>query len=239
MNFRIHGDKDLPQRSGVFVTRESEDARQNILRLTGFRVHNLKYQITRLEGLLELREREFKEQYKKRPQDHHKNQVSQISCPNKIPPFQMEQVDVTPHLSLQETNWMASRSEAEEEKLSDNCWNIWSLCSDSQNSDMPQTECLKEVNRVKQELHDRDNEILYLSVEKDDLSQRLMDTTNQLRTRGADPGRQNTTFWRRSSGRSCPRKKTAGRQEQSENLLGNKPDSDSEIGGGREETGGG
>ncbi len=43
-------------------------------------------------------------------------------------------------------------------------------------------------------------------MEEEDLSQRLTETTNQLWTRARNLGRQNTTFWRRSSGRSRPEK---------------------------------
>lgn len=46
-----------------------------------------------------------------------------------------------------------------------------------------QTECLKEV---KQELYQRDNEILCLRKEMEDLSQTLTKTTNQLWTRDAE-----------------------------------------------------
>ncbi len=64
-------------------------------------------------------------------------------------------MDVTLHLSQQETDRMAASSEAGKEKL-------------------------------KQELHQGDNEILSLRKEKEDLSQRLTETTKQLWTRGAE-----------------------------------------------------
>lgn len=179
----------------VHVRRMEEQKVKFLLERENFchRVHNCKLRISRLEGLLEIRERQFKDEYKKIITKHE----SEISSLKKtLEQFQVQRVDIIPHQSKQEYEDMAAQLKAEKQKLSEQSDQILKLTLQNQNSFILQNELQRKVIHVEQQLHQRDKEILDIRKEKDGLAQRLTEATNNLWSNGAE-FLQSDKLWQR------------------------------------------
>lgn len=149
------------------------------------RIHKLNSDRDRLEGLLELREREF-------TAEHHKNYETIISCKSQISSLQKrlqsqtEQVDSIQNLNNQEKEKMAASLDAKKQKVSEQNNEIFTLRLENQHTAVLQNELQNKVNQLEQQLRERDKVILDLRKMNDSLSSRLLETTKNLRSHGPE-----------------------------------------------------
>lgn len=140
-------------------------------RKLSYLLEHLESEIRRLEELLKLRETEFEDVYKE-------SYDTIVSLETQISSLE-EQLDRTQHLSKQEKDEMAARLESEKEKLQESAFLL-------------QNDLQQKLDQMEQQLHQRDNEVLVLQKDNDDLShrlteatadaQKLIETTNELRS---------------------------------------------------------
>lgn len=152
------------------------------------KTHKDKHRINRLEELLEIRDRLFKEDNQKSYEIISKQESEIFFLKKKLEQFQVQQVnivpqqvDVIPHQSKQDHDEIGAL-----QKLSEQNVQILKLMCESQKSSMLQKELQKKLIHVEQQLHQRDKEILDLRREKHGLAQRPTEATNRLWSNGAE-----------------------------------------------------
>ncbi|XP_030295937.1 trichohyalin-like [Sparus aurata] len=145
-----------------------------------YTIHNLKYKLERLEGLMDLREKGFKAEYKNKYEIIASHEAT-ISNLKRDLQFQVAQVESLKHRSHQEKDEMAARLEAEKQKLSEQNNQMLQLDLDKQKSVLLQIDLqMKQLQELEQELQQKDDVILHLRKEKMGLSNKLTEATDQL-----------------------------------------------------------
>ncbi|XP_036977006.1 DNA ligase 1-like [Acanthopagrus latus] len=171
------------QGEGPQVNSDSERPRQpwkDERMAMSYTIHNLKYKLERLEGLMDLREREFKAELKNKYEiiASHEATISNLKSDLQ---FRVAQVENLKHQSNQEKDDMAARLEAEKQKLAEQNNQMLQLDLDKQKSVLLQIDLqMKQLKELEQELQQKDDVICHLRKEKVGLSNKLTEATDQL-----------------------------------------------------------
>uniref|UniRef100_UPI0037E8A392 golgin subfamily A member 6-like protein 6 n=1 Tax=Semicossyphus pulcher TaxID=241346 RepID=UPI0037E8A392 len=144
------------------------------------KVHNGRYRVNRLEGLIDLRENEFKDELKRSIETVSK-QKSEISHLQTSLKCKEEQMEAAQRFSQEQMEKMAARLEAEKQKVSELTDQMFKASVESQRTASLQKESQVKVDHLKQQLQQRDTVILDLRKEKEAVSQKLVETSAQLR----------------------------------------------------------
>uniref|UniRef100_UPI0037E99F97 golgin subfamily A member 6-like protein 26 n=1 Tax=Semicossyphus pulcher TaxID=241346 RepID=UPI0037E99F97 len=144
------------------------------------KVHNGRYRVNRLEGLIDLRESKFKDELKRSIETVSKQQ-SEISRLKTSLESKEEQMEAAQRFSQEQMEKMAARLEAEKLKVSELRDQMFKASLESQMTASLQKESQVKVDHLKQQLQQRDTVILDLRKDKEAVSQKLVETSAQLR----------------------------------------------------------
>ncbi|KAE8280251.1 hypothetical protein D5F01_LYC20805 [Larimichthys crocea] len=130
-------------------------------------LHNYKWQINRLEGLLELREKEFKTEFKK-SYETISSFEAQVSSLQKQLQSKNKEIDQIQLLRKQENDLMTAKLESEKQKV--------------QESAVLQNDLQQKLKMMEQQLLQKDKEILDLQSNNHDLSHKLTEVSAEFQS---------------------------------------------------------
>ncbi|XP_010749258.3 stress response protein NST1 [Larimichthys crocea] len=133
-------------------------------------LHNYKWQINRLEGLLEIREKEFKTEFKK-SYETISSFEAQVSSLQKQLQSKNKEIDQIQLLRKQENDLMTAKLESEKQKV--------------QESAVLQNDLQQKLKMMEQQLLQKDKEILDLQSNNHDLSHKLTEVSAEFQSDSA------------------------------------------------------
>lgn len=149
------------------------------------RIHKLKYDLMRVNELMELREKEFTAVHKKN-YDTITLYESQISSLKTSLQSQEDSMKSMQSMNYQETHKMTACLEAEHQKVSKQSEELLKLTLENQKTVLLKNQLQIKVNQLQQQLQDKDKQLLDLHRVIESLSQRLLKYTKNVSSDGAD-----------------------------------------------------
>ncbi|XP_034565288.1 trichohyalin-like [Notolabrus celidotus] len=146
----------------------------------GYRIHNGKYKVDRLEGLIDLRQNAFAEELQSSIQtvSEQESEISGLKISLRI---KEEQMEAAQRLNKEQEEKLSAALQAERQNVSELRDQMFKASLESQRAVALSRESQMMLELVKQQLQQRDKVILDLRKEKEGLSQRLIQTSDQLR----------------------------------------------------------
>lgn len=157
------------------------------------RIHKLKYDLMRVNELMELREKEFTAVHKKN-YDTITLYESQISSLKASLQSQEDSMKSMQSLHYQEIHKMRACLEAEQQKVSKQNEELLELTLENQKTVLLKNQLQIKVNQLHQQLRDKDKQLLDLHRAIESLSQRLFKYTKNVSSDGADLDRSDRAF---------------------------------------------
>ncbi|CAJ1069190.1 trichohyalin-like [Xyrichtys novacula] len=145
----------------------------------GYRIHNGKYKVNRLEGLIDVRENGFKEELQFNVQTIERLEA-EIQRLNSTLKLRDEQVELIQRLQKEQEEKMWAQLKEERQKVHELQEQLFQASQEKLKAVSLSKNNETMLKLTKQQLEQRDNHIMELRREKEGLTQRLIETTTQL-----------------------------------------------------------
>ncbi|CAJ1061580.1 trichohyalin-like [Xyrichtys novacula] len=145
----------------------------------GYRIHNGKYKVNRLEGLIDVRENGFKEELQSNVQTIERMEA-EIQRLNSSLKLKDEQVELIQHLQKEQEEKMWAQLKEERQKVHELREQLFQASQENLKAVSLSKNNETMLRLTKQQLEQRDNHIMELRREKEGVTQRLIETTTQL-----------------------------------------------------------
>ncbi|CAJ1085154.1 trichohyalin-like [Xyrichtys novacula] len=145
----------------------------------GYRIHNGKYKVNRLEGLIDVRENGFKEELQNNVQTIERLEA-EIQRLNSSLKLKDEQVELIQRLQKEQEEKMWAQLKEERQKVHELREQLFQASQENLKAVSLSKNNETMLRLTKQQLEQRDDHIMELRREKEGLTQRLIETTTQL-----------------------------------------------------------
>ncbi|CAJ1067053.1 trichohyalin-like [Xyrichtys novacula] len=159
--------------------RGEQEAWMNERVKLGYRIHNGKYKVNRLEGLIDVRENGFKEELQNNVQTIERLEA-EIQRLNSTLKLRDEQVELIQRLQKEQEEKMWAQLKEERQKVHELREQLFQASQENLKAVSLSKNNETMLKLTKQQLEQRDNHIMELRREKEGLTQRLIETTTQL-----------------------------------------------------------